>query len=106
MDGEGGEGVIFVMELKHAAEIDGADDVDVVEEEWLVEALGVFKEKPGGFFQAAASVEKDVFTGEFDANAKIVFGFEVVGDHVGEMMDVDDEFGDAEGAQAGKRDFE
>jgi hypothetical protein len=50
LDGEGGEGVIFGMELEHAGEINVADDVDVVEKEGLVEATGIFEEKPGGFF--------------------------------------------------------
>ncbi len=36
--------------------IDGADDVDVVEEEGLVEIFWIFEEEPGGFFQAAAGV--------------------------------------------------
>ena len=35
LDGEGGQGAVFVVELQHAAEIDGADDVDVVEKEGL-----------------------------------------------------------------------
>ncbi len=40
MDGEGGKGAIFRVELQHAAEVDGADDVDVVEEEGLVGISG------------------------------------------------------------------
>ena len=50
LDGEGGQGVIFVVELDHAAKINRTDDVDVVEEEGLVEMAGIFKEKPGGSF--------------------------------------------------------
>jgi len=67
LDGEGGEGAVLGVELQHAAEIDGADDVDVVEEKGLVHLIGVatfavagggiFEEKPGGFFQAAAGVQ-------------------------------------------------
>src|SRR5438552_1643198 len=67
LDGKRGEGVAFVVRLQHAAEIDVADDVDVVEEEGLVHLIGVatfgvagggiFEEKPGGFFQAAARVQ-------------------------------------------------
>jgi len=121
LDGKGGEGVIFGVELEHTAEIDGADDVDVVEEEGFVELLGItaagiatlrigasgiFQEKPGGFFQAAAGVQQNVFAGDFDAHAEVFVRFQVVGDEIGEVMDVDDHFGDAEGAQAGKGDFE
>ena len=65
------------------------------------------EEKPGGFFQAATGVQQEiVFAGDFDAHAEIVVGFQVVDNHVGEVMDVDDDFGDAEGAQAGESDFE
>src|SRR5258708_10937600 len=41
LDGEGREGVIFGVELQDAAEINGADDVDVVEEERLVHLAGI-----------------------------------------------------------------
>ena len=121
LDGKGGEGAIFLVELQHAAEIDVADDVDVVEEEGLVElfgitaagiatfrigASGIFEEKPGGLFQAAAGVQQNIFAGNFNAHAGVVVGFEIVDDPIGEVMDVDDHFGDGEGAQAGKGDFE
>src|SRR5713226_1593846 len=65
-----GESMIFCMKLHHAAEIDRADDVYVVKKEWHVQpagiaaagstAAGVFEEKPGGFFQAAAGFEQDL----------------------------------------------
>ena len=106
LDGEGGEGAMFVVELAHAAEINGADDVDVVEEERLVETSGIVEEKPGGFFQAAAGVQQNVFAGDFDAHVEVFVGFQIVDDLVGEVVDVDDGFGDAEGAQAGESDFE
>ncbi len=106
LDGESGEGVIFCVELEHAEEIDGADDVHVVEEEGFVETGGIFEEKPGGFFQAATSVEQEFFAGDFNAHAELFVGFQVVNDHVGEVVDVDDDFSDAEGAQAREGDFE
>src|SRR5439155_17478132 len=109
---ERGEGAVLGVELQHAAEIDVADDVDVVKEKGLVHLIGVatfgvagggiFEEKPGGFFQAAAGVQQNVFAGDFDAHAEVVVGFQVLDDHVGEVVDVDDDFGDAEGAQAGE----
>jgi len=92
--------------LQHLREVDGADDVDVVEEEGFVETARVFEEKPGGLFEAAAGVEEDVFAGDFDAKPEIIFGVEIVEDLVGEMVDVEDEFGDALGAEAGDGDFE
>ncbi len=115
-DGESGEGAIFVVELEHAAEIDVADNIDVVKEERLVDligivtfgvaASGILEEKPGGFFQAAAGVQQNVFAGDFDTHAEVVVGFQIVDDQIGEVMDVDDDFGDAERAQARESDFE
>src|SRR3989442_5456717 len=68
---------------------------------------GIFEKKPGGFFQAAAGVEKQiVFAGDFDVHAEIVFGLQIADDHVREVMEVDDDFADAEGAQAGQSGFE
>src|SRR6266446_6117641 len=72
LDGKGGEGVMFFVELEHAGEVDVADDVDVVEEERLIETGGIFEEEPGGFFQAAAGVEENVFARDFDAHAEVV----------------------------------
>jgi hypothetical protein len=106
LDGEGGEGLRFIVGLDHAREIDGADNVDVVEKEGFVEASRVFEEKPGGFFEAAAGVEEDFFARDLDAHVEIIFGFEVVKELIGEMVDVEDEFGDALGAEAGDGDFE
>jgi len=108
---------MFSVELEHGRQVDGADYVDVVEKEGLVGEDGVisagvgaariFLEKPGGFFQAPAGVQElIVFAGDFDAHVEIVFGFEILLDHVGEVVDVDDGFGDAEGAEAGEEDFE
>jgi len=108
LDGKGGEGVVFIVELEHAAKVDGADDVYIVEKEGLGRRVArLLQEKPSCFFQTAASVEqKIVFAGDFDAHAEIVVGFDVVSDHIGKVMDVDDDFVDAEGAKAREGDFE
>lgn len=98
--------MIFGVESEHGAEVDGADDVHVVEEEGFVEIFWIFEEEPGGFFEAAASVEEDFFAGDLDAQAEVVVEFEIVDDLVGEVVDVDDDFGDAEGTEAGESDFE
>jgi hypothetical protein len=106
LDGEGGDGVVFGVESEHAGEVDVTDDVNVVKEERLIETAGIVKEEPGGFPEAAAGVEQDVLAGNFDAHAKVVVRFQVVDDLVGEVVDVDDDFDDAEGAETGESDFE
>ena len=78
-----------------------------MEEEGLVEEGGIFLEKPGGFFQAAAGVQElVVFAGNFEAHVEIVFGLEIVDDHLGVMVDVDDGFGYAECAETAECDFQ
>jgi extradiol dioxygenase family protein len=47
-----------------------------------------------------------VFAGDFEAHVEIVFGLEIVDDHLGVVVDVDDGFGYAEGLEAGESDFE
>jgi len=107
LDGEGGESAVLVVELEHRVEVDGADDVDVVDNEWFWHRVAcTFKEKPGGFFEAAAGVEqKVIFAGNFDAHAKVVVRLKVVKDHFGKVVDVDDDFADAESAKARESNF-
>src|SRR5690242_3215261 len=97
LDGEGGKGAVFVMELQHAMKVDGADDVDVMEKEGLGRRVAsIFQKEPRAFFEAAAGVKQEVvFARDFDAHAEIVVRLEVVDDHVSEMIDVDDEIGRA-----------
>jgi hypothetical protein len=40
LNGERGEGMVFVVELQHAAKVNGADDVDVVKDERLIGISG------------------------------------------------------------------
>ena len=97
---------MFFVQLEHAVDVDVADDVDVVKEKGLVETRGVFEEKPRGALEATAGVEEEiVFTRDLDAKAEVVAGAEEVYDLIGEMVDVDDELGDAEGAEAGDSDL-
>ncbi len=65
LDGEGGEGGRFFVGFEHLAEVDGGEDVDVVEEEGFVWLS--FLEEPGGFFQAAAGVEEEVVLRPFNS---------------------------------------
>src|SRR5713101_5826935 len=106
LHGKCGESVSVVVESEHAYEIDVADDVDVVQEERLIQTAGILEEKPGGFFQAAAGVEQEILAGDFDAHAKVGAGLQIIDNHVGEVMDVDNHFSDAKGAQPGEGDFE
>ena len=45
MHGQGGESLIVGMKLHHASQINGADDIDIVQQERLVGMAGVLREK-------------------------------------------------------------
>src|SRR5438045_5871481 len=55
------ERLIFNMELHHAPEINGADDVDIVQKERFVRSGGIAQKKVTGFFQSATGVEQQLF---------------------------------------------
>ena len=101
---------MFQMELHHALQINGADDVHVVQNEWGITGSSAagdrLPEKPCGVFQAAAGVEQRGFTGNLNPHAEIVMPRQILDDQIGEMMHVDDHFVDTKFAQAGQRDFE
>ena len=59
-----------------------------------------------GFFQAAAGIEQHILARDFNAHPEIMVCFQVVENHVGEVMHVDDHFADSEFAQTRERNFE
>ncbi len=106
LDRQSGERLFFIVKIEHAAKIDSADYIHVVENERFLCKRTILEKEPGCFFQAAAGFKQLLFAGYFDVQAEIIVGFEVIHDHVREMVDVDDDFANAEGAQTRKSDFE
>ena len=100
LNGQGGESVVFGVKADHARKIDGAEDIDVVDDERLLRAFAGFQEKPGGFLEATAGIEQDLLAGDFNTHAEVAIGLEVIEDFVGEVMDIENDFADAEGTQA------
>src|SRR5208282_4356617 len=94
------------MVLHHASQVDRADDIDIVQNEGLIQRAGVLQKEMSRLFQSAASVEQDLLTRDFNAHAEVVVRFQVIKDHVGKMMHIDDDLANAKFAQAGKRDLE
>ena len=93
-----------MMVAQHRFEVDVAEDVDIVNEKWLVSIFSGAKEMCG-LFEAAAGIEEDLFPGDLDVHAEVVVGFKIVGNHVGEVMGVDDDVDNAAGFEAGEREF-
>ena len=84
------------MKLHHALKIDGADDIDVVQDK----RVRTFTKKPGRPFQAASGIEQDFLTRNLDPHAEVILRFQVVENHIGKVMHVDDHLVNPEGAQA------
>ena len=94
------------MELHHAPEINGADDVDIVQKERFVQTGGIAQKKVTGFFQSATGVEQQLFQGQLDVHPKIAVGLQVLDDHPGKVMHIDHDVANPEVAQARERDFQ
>ncbi len=59
------------------------------------------KNQPG-LFQSAAGVEQNIFARDFNSHAEIVIGFQILHNHVGKVMHVDDHFANPKAAQTGQ----
>src|SRR5580765_4788524 len=57
-----GDGLMVTVKLHHPCEIDGADHVNVMEQEGL---CAVTLKEPRSFFQSAASIEQSLFARNF-----------------------------------------
>jgi len=90
-----GESAVFSMNLRHAPEVNRADDIDIVQNKRFVKTLGVLKKKVGGLFKATARVEQDLLARDFNTQAEIVVRFEILKNHVGEVMHVNDHLANA-----------
>src|SRR6266566_8182189 len=104
--GQCGESLTFCMKLHHAAEINRADDIHIMQNEGLLKPAGILKEKPGGFFQAPASIQQDLLARDFNAHAEVIVDFQIFEKKIGKVMDVDDYLADPKGAQTAERDLE
>src|SRR5579864_6758541 len=97
---------MFSMKFHHAREINRADDIDVVQKEGFFQADRLLDKKISGLFQAAAGIEQDLLAGDRNIHLKILVAFQVVDDHSGEMMRVDNYVSYPSAAQPGERDLQ
>src|SRR5208283_5717698 len=94
------------MKLHHTPEINRAEDIDIVHKEWFFRAAGISDKEVRRLPQAAAGVEQHVLARDFNAHSEVGVRFQVLQNHVGEVVNVDDHLVDSEAAQAGKRDLQ
>ena len=106
MHRKGREGGVFNMKPHHAGEIDGADDIDIVHDERLLRTRAALEKEPCGMFQAATGVKQNFLARQFNPHAEVVVGPQVLDDHVGVVMGVDNDLAHAESSQAAESDFQ
>src|SRR5208282_1239845 len=94
------------MKLHHAPEVNRAEDIDIVQDEGLFRAVGILDKEMRGLFQAAAGIEQRLLARDFNTHAEVVVRYQVLHNHVGEVMNVDYYLANSEAAQAGERDLE
>src|ERR1035438_7087143 len=101
------------MDLGHAREIDGAENVDVVDHYWLFSFRGcgfgyprVAQKQMGGFFQTASGIEQNIFARNVDVHAEIVIHFQVIDHFVAKMVDVDNYVSNSKRAKTRERNFQ
>jgi len=106
LNGQADECVVFGVKADHARKINGAEDIDVVDDEWLLCAFAGLQQKPSGFFKAATGVEQDLFARNFNTHAEVVVGLQVINNPIREVMDIENHFIDTEGAQTAEGELE
>src|SRR5260370_38421509 len=97
-----------MVKLHHSPQIDRTENIDVIQDEgsWFSGmSPGVFEERRS-FLQPAASIEQYIFARDLNVHPEIIIRLQVVDDHVGEVMDVDDYLANPKRAHSRKRDLE
>src|SRR5439155_15207957 len=105
LHGQCGESLMFRVELHHAAEINRADDIHIMQNERLLKPVGILEEEPGGLLQAPTCVQQNLLARDFNADAEVIVGFQIFENQIGQVMDVDDHLADPKAAQAAQRDL-
>ena len=101
-DSDCGQRPIVAVILRHAVEIDRTDHVDVMQQE----RLRVVAEKPAGLLQSSAGIEQRIFAGNLNVHPKVFLCFQVLNNHVREVMYIDDHSIDTGCAQTLERDLQ
>ena len=75
LHGQRGQGVAFRVKLHHAPEIDGADDIDVVHDKWLIGPLAAVQERTMRLSSSRRRCRASLFARDFNAHAEVAVRF-------------------------------
>src|SRR5690242_20670082 len=98
--------MILAMKFHEALKINCADNIHVVKNEGLVQAVRILQKEPTRLFQATASVEQKLFARNLHLQAEIVLGFQVLDYQVGEVVHVDNKLAHSKRRESRKCDFQ
>src|SRR6266581_5914146 len=93
------------MKFDHAWNIDHAEHIDVMQKKWFV-PTSIFEKEPRSFLEAATGIEQSFFTRDFNPHVEVVVLPQIIDNHVGKVMHVDDHFTNPEPRQTTKRDLQ
>ena len=65
-------------------------------------SVGTVQKEIRGLFQSAAGVEQNIFARDFDPHPEIVVGLQIVDNHVGKVMHIDDHFAECRSCAGGQ----
>ena len=97
---------MFRVKPHHAPQIDGADDIHVVQNERLLQTRSESRKKWAAFFKPPPVSSRISSRETSILHAEIVVGFQIIDNHVREVMRIDNHLAHAKGAQAGEGDLQ
>ena len=106
LDRQRGQRTALAMSPHHACKVDGAQHIHVVQQKRSCGIGSRLLEKPCSLLQPAACVQQFVFARNFNAHVDRSVRAQPIFDAFRVVMSVDDDFADADVAQAGQRDFQ
>ena len=87
------------MKLHHAAKINGADHVHIVQNEGVSRPFESSRKKCAAFFRPPPVSSKDLFARDFNPHAEVIIRLQILDNHVSEVMHVDNHVAHVKSAQ-------
>src|SRR6185295_5209824 len=101
-----GECLILRMKFHHAPEINRAENIDVVQNEGLIQTVRIVEKEPRCFPETAAGIQQNLLARDFNSHSEIILRFQIIGNHVGKMVHIHNDFAYSRIAQPPERDLQ
>ena len=98
LHGQGGQSLTFSMRSDHLSQINSADHIHVMNDEWLFS--GISQKEIGGLLQPTPGIEQDLLARYFNPHAKVSVLFQILNNHLSSVMHINNDLVNPKGAQA------